>query len=54
MTSLDPAAARVDELAPHFDLYDPSHGARLWEVLDYARSNCPVLRTRVLHRDPLR
>ena len=45
MTSLDPAAARVDELAPHFDLYDPSHGARLWEVLDYARSNCPVLRT---------
>jgi cytochrome P450 len=35
----------VDELAPHLDLYDPAHGARLWEVVDYARSHCPVLKT---------
>src|ERR1700756_3886852 len=45
MTSLDPATAPVDKLVPHFDLYDPSHCARLWEVLDFARSNCPVVRT---------
>jgi hypothetical protein len=27
MTSLDPATAPVDELAPHFDRHDPAHGA---------------------------
>jgi cytochrome P450 len=45
MTSPDWASAPVDKLAPHFDLYDPAHGDRLWEVLDFARSHCPVLRT---------
>jgi cytochrome P450 len=41
----DPATASVADLAPHLDLYDPAHGERLWEVLQYARSSCPVLKT---------
>lgn len=45
MTDFDPATAPIDVLAPHFDLYDPIHGTRLWDVLDYARDHCPVLRT---------
>src|ERR1700758_5387662 len=46
MTSIDdPAALEVEDLAPHLDLFDPSHSERLWEVLAYARSACPVLRT---------
>ena len=46
MTSIDdPAALQVEDLAPHLDLFDPSHSERLWEVLAYARSACPVLRT---------
>jgi cytochrome P450 len=35
----------LDELAAHLDLYDPAQGERLWEVVDYARSHCPVLKT---------
>jgi cytochrome P450 len=46
MTSIDdPAALQVEDLAPHLDLFDPSHSERLWEVLAYARSACPVLKT---------
>ncbi len=46
MTSIDdPAAASVADLAPHFDLFDPAHSERLWEVLAYAREACPVLKT---------
>src|ERR1700758_1147956 len=46
MTSIDdPAAPGIEDLAPHLDLFDPSHSERLWEVLAYARSACPVLRT---------
>jgi cytochrome P450 len=46
MTSInDPATARVEDLAPHLDLFDPAHSERLWEVLAYARSECPVLKT---------
>jgi cytochrome P450 len=45
VTSVDAEVAAVEELAPHFDLYDPAHGERLWEVLAYARTACPVLRT---------
>jgi len=46
LASLDnPATADVGELAAHFDLYDPQHSARLWEVFDYARASCPVLKT---------
>jgi cytochrome P450 len=45
VTTVDPGAAPVEELAAHFDLYDPAHGKRLWEVLGYARTSCPVLRT---------
>jgi cytochrome P450 len=45
VTSVDAEVAPVEELAPHFDLYDPAHGERLWEVLSYARTACPVLRT---------
>jgi cytochrome P450 len=41
----DPATARVEDLAPHLDLFDPAHSERLWEVLAYARSECPVLKT---------
>src|ERR1700716_969844 len=41
----DPETARVEDLAPHLDLFDPAHSERLWEVLDYARSQCPVLKT---------
>lgn len=41
----DPAAADVADLAPHLDLFDPAHSERLWEVLGYARSACPVLKT---------
>jgi len=41
----DSAGLGVGDLAPHFDLYDPVHGTRLWEVLDYARDACPVLKT---------
>jgi cytochrome P450 len=41
----DPATARVEDLAPHLDLFDPAHGKRLWEVLAYAREKCPVLKT---------
>jgi cytochrome P450 len=46
MTSIDdPAALEVENLAPHLDLFDPSHSERLWEVLSYARTACPVLKT---------
>jgi cytochrome P450 len=45
LTGFDPATAPIEQLAPHFDLYDPAHGERLWDVLDYARDQCPVLRT---------
>lgn len=46
MTSInDPATARVEDLAPHLDLFDPAHSERLWEVLAYARAQCPVLKT---------
>jgi cytochrome P450 len=46
MTSInDPAAASVADLAPHLDLFEPAHAERLWEVLAYARSACPVLKT---------
>ena len=46
MTSIDdPAALDVEDLAPHLDLFDPSHSERLWEVLSYARTACPVLKT---------
>ena len=45
MTGFDPVTVPIDVLAPHFDLYDPVHGARLWDVLDYAREHCPVLHT---------
>jgi len=46
MTSIDdPAALEVEDLAPHLDLFDPSHSERLWEVLSYARMACPVLKT---------
>jgi cytochrome P450 len=46
MTSIDdPAVLEVEDLAPHLDLFDPSHSERLWEVLSYARTACPVLKT---------
>ncbi|MFD8813468.1 cytochrome P450 [Streptomyces sp. NPDC059627] len=46
MTSLDnQKTTPVEELAPHFDLFDPVHSERLWEVMSYARSSCPVVRT---------
>jgi cytochrome P450 len=46
MTNIDDAAAAdVADLAPHLDLFDPGHSERLWEVLGYARSACPVLKT---------
>ncbi|MGW6139460.1 cytochrome P450 [Streptomyces sp. NPDC055140] len=46
MTSLDnEKTTPVGELAPHFDLFDPAHGERLWEVMSYARSSCPVVKT---------
>jgi cytochrome P450 len=46
MTSIDdPAALQIEDLAPHLDLFDPNHTERLWEVLSYARSACPVLKT---------
>jgi cytochrome P450 len=46
MTSIDdPAALEVEDLAPHLDLFDASHSERLWEVLSYARTACPVLKT---------
>src|SRR6266851_4692399 len=46
MTSIDdPAALEVEDLAPHLDLFDPYHSERLWEVLSYARTACPVLKT---------
>jgi cytochrome P450 len=46
MTSIDvPAALEVEDLAPHLDLFNPSHSERLWEVLSYARTACPVLKT---------
>ena len=47
MTTNDPAAVSVADLAPQLDLFDPAHSERLWEVLAYARSACPVLKTDV-------
>jgi len=44
-TPVDVGAVSVEELAKHFDLYDPAHSERLWEVVDYARSACPVVKT---------
>jgi cytochrome P450 len=36
----------VEALAPHFDLYDPDHRKRLWEVVDYARTSMnPIIKT---------
>jgi cytochrome P450 len=43
--SVERASAPVEELAPHFNLYDPEHSERLWEVLHYAQANCPVMKT---------
>jgi cytochrome P450 len=46
MTSLDnPSTAPVEDLAKHFDLFDPVHSERLWEVLAYGRESCPVIKT---------
>lgn len=46
MTNLDnQKTTPVAELAPHFDLFDPVHSERLWEVLSYARTSCPVVKT---------
>ncbi len=46
MTSLDnPTTAPVEALAPHFDLFDPVHSERLYEVLAYGRESCPVIKT---------
>lgn len=48
MTSLDNQnyqTTPVEELAPHFDLFDPVHSERLWEFMSYARSSCPVVKT---------
>jgi cytochrome P450 len=42
---VDSAQLPVGELAAHFDLFDPQHSERRWEVLDYARDACPVLKT---------
>ncbi len=36
---------RLRTSPPISDLFDPSHSERLWEVLAYARSACPVLKT---------
>jgi cytochrome P450 len=44
-TRFDAGTVAVAELAKHFDLYDPVHSERLWEVIAYARSACPVMRT---------
>jgi cytochrome P450 len=41
----DRGAVPVAELAPHFDLFDPEHSERMWEVFDYARGACPVVKT---------
>ncbi|MFF2299338.1 cytochrome P450 [Arthrobacter sp. NPDC058127] len=45
MGSSDPLTMPVEELTPHFDLFEPSHSSRLWEVLDFARTSCPVVKT---------
>jgi cytochrome P450 len=44
MTDVDDVP--VEELIPHFDLYNTQHRKRLWEALDHARtSDCPVIKT---------
>jgi cytochrome P450 len=43
--TVDASTASVEDLAPHFDLYDAEHSKRLWEVLHYAQANCPVMQT---------
>ena len=35
----------TEELADHFDVFNPDHAAQMWEVLKYSRQHCPVLRT---------
>lgn len=42
---IDTASVPVEELVPHFDLYEPEHSKRLWEVLHFAQAHCPVMKT---------
>jgi cytochrome P450 len=39
------APSSIDETLPHFDLYNPEHHERLWEILARAREACPVIKT---------
>jgi cytochrome P450 len=39
----DPAA-----VLPVFDIFDPDHAERKWEILGYAREHCPVFRTEAM------
>jgi cytochrome P450 len=46
MSDGESAVVPVGELIDHFDLFDPDHQDRRWEVLKYARdSECPVIKT---------
>jgi cytochrome P450 len=46
MANIDVENVPVEDLLPHFDLYDPQHRKRLWEALAHAReSSCPVIKT---------
>jgi len=46
MTSIDAENVPVEDVLAHFDLYDPTHRKRLWEVLAHARTSAsPVIKT---------
>jgi len=43
VTRPEPAA-----VLPVFDIFDPDHARRKWEILGYAREHCPVFRTEAM------
>jgi cytochrome P450 len=46
MSESKSAAVPVAEMLEHFDLFDPDHQDRRWEVFKYAReSQCPIIKT---------
>ena len=43
MTRPEPA-----DVLPVFDIFEPDHAERKWEILGYAREHCPVFRTEAM------
>jgi cytochrome P450 len=45
VTETETTTPSIDDILPHFDLYNHEHHERLWEILSRAREACPVIKT---------